>query len=454
MQVTLETTSGLKRSMRISVPAEQFESKVEEKLKQAAGKVSIKGFRPGKVPMREVRRRFGEGIRQEVSSELMQASFADAVRQEDVAPAGMPNIQNVVIEAGKDFEFTAEFEVFPEIVLAGYETINVERPVASVEEADIDTMIETLREQRKEHAVCERASQTDDSLNIDFEGFVDGVAFDGGKAEGSDIVLGSGSMIPGFEDGLIGIKAGEEKEITVTFPEGYQSTELAGKEAMFKIKVNSVSEPVLAELNEAFFEQFGVKDGDLAAFRVEVRANMEKELEAGIKNKVKTQVLDGLVASNNVEVPQALIDTEVNRMREEAVQQFGGSQKIDPSILPAEMFSEQARKRVQLGLMVNAIVEQQSIKVDQDRVKKMIETMASSYEDPEEIINYYYSNEQQLNQVQNLVLEDQVIDSIIAGSQVTDMPMSYEEAIKPTPAPAPEALQDAGDVEEAPVDPA
>jgi trigger factor len=209
MQVTLETTSGLKRSMRISVPAEQFESKVEEKLKQAAGKVSIKGFRPGKVPMREVRRRFGEGIRQEVSSELMQSSFADAVRQEDVAPAGMPNIQNVVIETGKDFEFTAEFEVFPEIVLAGYESITVERPVASVEEADIDTMIETLREQRKEHAVCERASQTDDSLNIDFEGFVDGVAFDGGKAEGSDIVLGSGSMIPGFEDGLIGTKAGE-----------------------------------------------------------------------------------------------------------------------------------------------------------------------------------------------------------------------------------------------------
>ncbi|MFT7125454.1 MAG: trigger factor [Candidatus Azotimanducaceae bacterium] len=458
MQVTLETMSGLTRRMRISVPTEQFESQVEDKLKQAAGKVSIKGFRPGKVPMREVRRRFGEGIRQEVSSELMQASFADAVRQEDVAPAGMPNIQDVVIEAGKDFEFTAEFEVFPEIKLAGYESISVERPVASVEEADIDTMIETLREQRKEHAVVERASQTDDKLNIDFEGFVDGVAFDGGKAEGNDIIIGSGSMIPGFEDGLIGSTAGEEKEITVTFPEGYQSTELAGKEALFKIKVNSVAEPVLAELNAAFFEQFGVKDGDLDAFRVEVRGNMEKELEASIKNKVKTQVLDGLVASNSIDVPQALVDTEVNRMREEAVQQFGGNQKIDPSILPAEMFSEQATKRVQLGLMVNAIVEQQEIKVDQDRVKKMIETMASSYEDPEEIINYYYGNEQQLNQVQNLVLEDQVIDSIIAGAQVTDTPMSYEEAIKPTPAAVAEELDEeveqADVAKEAPADPA
>jgi trigger factor len=370
----------------------------------------------------------------------------------------MPNIQDVVIEAGKDFEFTAEFEVFPEIKLAGYESISVERPVASVEEADIDTMIETLREQRKEHAVVERASQTDDKLNIDFEGFVDGVAFDGGKAEGNDIIIGSGSMIPGFEDGLIGSTAGEEKEITVTFPEGYQSTELAGKEALFKIKVNSVAEPVLAELNAAFFEQFGVKDGDLDAFRVEVRGNMEKELEASIKNKVKTQVLDGLVASNSIDVPQALVDTEVNRMREEAVQQFGGNQKIDPSILPAEMFSEQATKRVQLGLMVNAIVEQQEIKVDQDRVKKMIETMASSYEDPEEIINYYYGNEQQLNQVQNLVLEDQVIDSIIAGAQVTDTPMSYEEAIKPTPAAVAEELDEeveqADVAKEAPADPA
>ena len=431
MQVTLETTSGLKRRMRISVPAEQFESKVEGKLKEAAGQVKIKGFRPGKVPMREVRRRFAEGIRQEVSSELMQASFTDAIRQESLAPAGMPQIQDVVSEAGKDFEFTAEFEVFPEIELADFGLISVERPVAEITETDIDAMIETLREQRKAFADVTRASQVGDQLNIDFEGFVDGEAFQGGKAEGSDLVLGSNSMIPGFEDGLVGSSAGDEKDITVTFPEAYQAEALAGKEALFKIKVNAVAEPALPALDEAFFEQFGVKEGGLQAFRVEVRSNMEKELAAVIKSKVKNQVLDGLAETNAVDVPQALVDSEVDRMRQEAVQQFGGSQKIDPSILPAEMFTAQATKRVQLGLMVNAIVEQKTLKVDHERVKQMIDTMASSYEDPEEVINYYYANEQQLNQIQNLVLEDQVIDSVLAGASVVEKTMGYEEAIKP-----------------------
>ncbi len=438
MQVTLETTSGLKRTLRIIVPAAKFEGEVEAKLKQAAGQARIKGFRPGKVPMREVRRRFADGIRQEVSSELMQSSFADAVSKQAMAPAGMPSIQNVVMEEGKDFEFTAEFEIFPEIELADFGLINVERPVATVTESDIDKMIETLREQHKEFADVDRVSQDGDQVNVDFEGFVDGEAFEGGKAEGSDIVLGSNSMIPGFEEGLLGCKAGESKDIQVTFPEGYQAKELAGKEATFKMTINKVAEPTLPELEAAFFEKFGVKEGDLAAFRVEVLGTMEKELAAAIKNKVKNQVLDGLAESNAVEVPSALVNSEVDRMRQEAVQQFGGNQKIDPSILPAEMFTAQATKRVQLGLMVNAIVEQKKLEVDQDQVKTMIETMSSSYEDPQEIINYYYSNEQQLNQIQNLVLEDQVIDAILAGAKVSDLAMDYDEAIKPTPAPLPE----------------
>ena len=438
MQVTLETTSGLKRTLRIIVPAAKFEGEVEAKLKQAAGQARIKGFRPGKVPMREVRRRFADGIRQEVSSELMQSSFADAVSKQAMAPAGMPSIQNVVMEEGKDFEFTAEFEIFPEIELADFGLINVERPVATVTESDIDKMIETLREQHKEFADVDRVSQDGDQVNVDFEGFVDGEAFEGGKAEGSDIVLGSNSMIPGFEEGLLGCKAGESKDIQVTFPEGYQAKELAGKEATFKMTINKVAEPTLPELEAAFFEKFGVKEGDLAAFRVEVLGTMEKELAAAIKNKVKNQVLDGLAESNAVEVPSALVNSEVDRMRQEAVQQFGGNQKIDPSILPAEMFTAQATKRVQLGLMVNAIVEQKKLEVDLDQVKTMIETMSSSYEDPQEIINYYYSNEQQLNQIQNLVLEDQVIDAILAGAKVSDLAMDYDEAIKPTPAPLPE----------------
>jgi trigger factor len=435
MQVSLETTSGLERRMHITVPSDEFESQVEDKLKQTAGQVSLKGFRPGKVPMKEVKRRFGPGIRQEVSTALMESSYREALIQEAVSPAGSPQIEDIKLETGQDLEFTAVFEVFPEITLADFSAIEVTQPEATVTDADVEKMIETLREQRKEFSAVERAAQTEDKLNIDFEGFVDGEAFDGGKAEGSDIVIGSGSMIPGFEEGLVGAKAGEDTELNVTFPEEYQSSELAGKAAVFKVKVNSVLEAKLPDLDEALFEQFGVTEGGLEAFKTEVTANMKKELKAAIATKVKNQVLDGLANSNEVLVPQALISSEIDRMRHEAIQQFGGQQQIDPSILPAEMFQDQASKRVVLGLLVNAIVEQKSLVVDPEMVKEKITEMASSYEDPEQVMNYYYSNEEQLNQVQNLVLEEQVIDTIVAEAKVTTESMGYDEAIKPTPAP-------------------
>lgn len=443
MQVSLETTSGLERRMHITVPSDEFESQVEAKLKQTAGQVSLKGFRPGKVPMKEVKRRFGPGIRQEVSTSLMESSYREAIIQEAVSPAGSPQIEDIKLESGQDLEFTAVFEVFPEITLADFSAIEVTRPEATVTAADVETMIETLREQRKEFGDVERAAQTDDKLNIDFEGFVDGEAFDGGKAEGSDIIIGSGSMIPGFEEGLVGAKAGDDTELNVTFPEEYQSSDLAGKAAVFKVKVNSVLEAKLPELDEALFEQFGVTEGGLEAFKTEVTANMEKELKAAVATKVKNQVLDGLAESNEVLVPQSLISTEIDRMRHEAIQQFGGQQQIDPSILPAEMFQDQASKRVVLGLLVNAIVEKNSLVANAELVKEKITEMASSYEDPEQVINYYYSNEEQLNQVQNLVLEEQVIETIVAEAKVTTESMDYNEAIKPVQPPeveAPEAL--------------
>tara|TARA_R110002072_G_scaffold3830_6_gene27351 strand:+ start:23930 stop:25273 length:1344 start_codon:yes stop_codon:yes gene_type:complete len=443
MQVTLETTSGLERRMRISVPGEELETKVAEKLKQTAQQVKIKGFRPGKVPLREVKRRFGDGIRQEVGSEIMQSSFAAAVQQESVSPAGMPQIEDVKIEAGQDLEFTAVFEVFPEIQLLGFEGIEIERPVAKVTPADVDKMIETLQTQRAEFVEVERACDTDDQVNIDFEGTVDGELFDGGKAEGSDVVIGSGSMIPGFEEGIKGMKAGDSKDVSVTFPEDYQAEDLKGKAAVFAIKVNKVSESSKPELNDAFFEQFGVKEGGMDAFRNEVSANMEKELGAATKSKVKNQALDGLQKVNEISLPKALIDQEIERLKQEAIQQFGGQMNIDTSMLPSEMFISQAEKRVSLGLLVNSIVEQHEVKVDDDRVKTMIHDMASSYEDPEQVINYYYNDQQQLAQIQNLVLEDQVIDLIVAGAKVSDVEQSYEEAIKPAaPAPVEEASEE------------
>lgn len=431
MQVTLEETGNLERKMRISVPADQIETKVEAKLKQTAGQVRIKGFRPGKVPIREVKRRFGDEIRQEVSSEVMQTSFSEALQQENVSPAGTPRIEDVTMESGQDLEFTAIFEVFPEITPADTSAIEVERPVAEVTDADVDKMIETLREQNLEYEEVARGATDDDKVNVDFTGYLDGEAFEGGKAEGADIVIGQGGMIEGFEEGLKELSAGDEKDLTLTFPEEYQNQDLAGKETVFSIKVNAVSEPKKPELNDDFFKQFGVEEGGLEAFRAEVRKNMEKELRAAIKNRVKTRVMDELLRINEVEIPRALVESEINRQRQEAVQRFGGGQQIDPSVLPAEMFEKQAERSVTLGLLMNALIEAREIKVDDERVKAMIEDLASSYEEPEQVVNFYYGNEQQLNQIQNIVLEEQVVDALLADGNVTDVEMSYEEAIKP-----------------------
>ncbi len=430
MQVTVETTAGLERKMRVVVPSERVEVQVTEKIKQTAKQAKINGFRPGKVPLREVKRRFGAGIRQEVSSEMIQSTYGEALQKEDINPAGMPKIEEVNIEEGKDLEYTAVFEVFPEIEVSGLESIEVERLSSSIEEADLEKMIDTLREQRLVYAETDRAAAEKDQVNLDFEGFLEDEPFEGGKAEGTDLVLGSGSMIPGFEDGLTGLKADEEKDLKLTFPENYQAENLAGQEVLFKIKVNKVSEPELPELNDEFFEQFDVKEGGAEAFRKEVTNNMKRELDSAIKAKVKDQVMDGLSDNNEVDLPQSLIDQEVNRMRQEAVQQFGGGAQFDPSMLPAEMFSEQAQKRVKIGLIVSAIVDKNSLEADAEKVRETIEEMASTYQEPEEVINYYYSNEQQLSQIQNMVLEEQIVDFVLESAKVTDKTVSYDEAVK------------------------
>ena len=430
MQVTVETTAGLERKMRVVVPSERVEVQVTEKIKQTAKQAKINGFRPGKVPLREVKRRFGAGIRQEVSSEMIQSTYGEALQKEDINPAGMPKIEEVNIEEGKDLEYTAVFEVFPEVEVSGLENIEVERLSSSIEEADLEKMIDTLREQRLVYAETDRAAAEKDQVNLDFEGFLEDEPFEGGKAEGTDLVLGSGSMIPGFEDGLAGLKADEEKDLKLTFPENYQAENLAGQEVLFKIKVNKVSEPELPELNDAFFEQFDVKEGGVEAFRKEVTNNMKRELDSAIKTKVKDQVMDGLSENNEVDLPQSLIDQEVNRMRQEAVQQFGGGAQFDPSMLPAEMFTEQAQKRVKIGLIVSSIVDKNNLVADAEAVRETIEEMAATYQEPEDVINYYYSNEQQLSQIQNMVLEGQIVDFVLESAKVIDKTVSYDEAVK------------------------
>lgn len=444
MQVNLEKSTVLERRMKIVVPADQLETQIEEKIRQTASKAQIKGFRPGKVPLGEIRRRFGDGIRQEVGSELMQSSLNEAIVKEEVRPAGMPEIEDIVLDSGKDLEFTAVFEVFPEVELTDLGGIEVEKPVSSVQDTDVDKMIETLRQQRTVFTEVDRPAKLDDKLNIDFEGTIEGEAFDGNKAEAMDLTLGSNSMIPGFEEGLIGSSAGDEKVVSVTFPDDYHEKTVSGKKAEFKVKVHNVKEASLPDLDDEFFTQFGVKEGGQDAFRKEVSSNMEKELENAIKARIKNQVTDALVAMNELEVPKALIKGEIDRLRHDAVHQFGGHGKVDPNMLPAEMFEKKAEKGVKLGLLMRSIMETEELALDDDRVKQTIEGMAASYQEPEQLVNWYYSNEEQLSQVQNMVLEEQLIDFIVDKAKVTEAKMDYDETIK-IPQPS-ENISDESDV--------
>ncbi|AVH39415.1 trigger factor [Pseudomonas monteilii] len=434
MQVSVENTSALERRMTIAVPAERVENEVNKRLQQTAKRAKVAGFRPGKVPMSVIRQRFEADARQEAFGDLVQASFYEAIVEQKLNPAGAPAVEPKSFEKGKDLEFVAIFEVFPEFTVAGLESINVERLSAEVADADLDNMLEVLRKQNTRFEAVERAAQNDDQVNIDFVGKVDGEVFAGGSAKGTQLVLGSGRMIPGFEDGLVGAKAGEERVVNVTFPEDYQNLDLAGKAAEFTITVNSVAAPVLPELNEEFFAQFGIKESTLEGFRAEVRKNMERELRQAIKTKVKNQVMDGLLAANPIEVPKALLENEVNRLRVQAVQQFGGN--IKPEQLPAELFEEQAKRRVVLGLIVAEVVKQFELKPDDAKVREMIEEMASAYQEPEQVIAWYYKNDQQLNEVRSVVLEEQVVDTVLQKATVTDKSVSYEDAVKPAQAPA------------------
>ncbi len=437
MQVSIESTSALERRMTIGVPAERLEAEITKRLQQTARRAKVPGFRPGKVPMNIIRQRFGADARQEAMGDLIQQTFYEAVVEQKVNPIGQPSIE--LQKSDDTLEYVATFEVLPEVEISGLDKIAVERLSATVEESDLDNMLDVLRKQNTQFVAADKAAENGDQLKIDFVGRIDGEEFAGGSAKDIPLVLGSGRMIPGFEEGLVGAKAGDEKIVTPTFPEDYQNLELAGKTAEFTITVNAVEAPELPELNEEFFKTFGVSEGGLEGFRAEVRKNMERELNQAIKGKVKTQVMDGLLETNPVEVPKALIANEVNRLRVQAVQQFGGN--IKPEQLPAELFEEQAKRRVTLGLLVAQVVKQFELAADEDQVRNMIEELAAAYQEPQQVIDWYYKNEQQLEEVRAVVLEEQVVNKVLSEAQVTDKVVAYEDAVKPAEAVAAEENQ-------------
>ncbi len=431
MQVSVETTAGLERRLTIAVPAADVDNKVNAKLAEVAKTAKVNGFRKGKVPLKVISRQYGEAARQEVASDIINSSYMEAIQQESVRPAGYPKIEVNTLEAGKDLEYVATIEVYPEVAIGEFDGYELTRLSAEINEEDVDKTIESLREQQASFAQVERAADFGDQVTIDFVGTKDGEEFQGGTGNDFKLVLGTNSMIPGFEDGVVGMNEGEEKVLPLTFPEDYQVEELQGAAAEFTVNVKKVEEKTLPEIDADFMKHFGSDTPE--HFRGEIKKNMERELKQAVKGKLKASVMDKLVENHTVELPQALIASEIEALREQMMQQFGGmqqNQNLDlKALLPDEMFTEQAERRVSLGLIVGEIVKKNEIKADADQVRSYIEETAASYDKPEEVVNYYYQNQQMLAGIESVVLEDMVMDSILEQAKVTDETVSYHEAV-------------------------
>lgn len=433
MQVTVETLEGLQRRLNITVPAANIEDAVAAELRNIAKNRRFDGFRKGKVPMKMVAKMYGKAVRQDVLGEVMQRHFIEAIVKEKINPAGAPTFAPVEIGEGKDLVFTAIFEVYPEVELKGLENIAVEKPAAEVTDADVVEMLETLRKQQATWKEVDEAAENGKRVSIDFVGSIDGVEFEGGKAENFPLEMGAGRMIPGFEDGIVGKTKGMEFVIDVTFPEDYHAENLKGKAAKFAIKVNKVEARELPELNDEFVARFGVAEGGVDALKAEVRKNMERELKQAIKARIKEQAIEGLVKENEIQVPSALIDQEINVLRQQAAQRFGGNVEAAAQ-LPRELFEEQAKRRVVVGLLLGEVIRTHELKADEEKVKALITEMATAYEDPSEVVSYYEQNQQLMNNMRNVALEEQAVDAIIAKAKVTEKAISFSELMNPVAA--------------------
>ncbi|MDX1452630.1 MAG: trigger factor, partial [Oleiphilaceae bacterium] len=354
MQVSVETTSSVERRMTIGVPAEQVDREVEQRLQQTAKTIKINGFRPGKVPVKVVKKRYGQSVRQEVLGEVMRNSYVEALSKEGINPIGYPRFEPKSMDEGKDLEFVAIFEVYPEVEVKDLAGLALEKPEAEIKEKDIKNMIDVLRRQHGTLKSVKRKSKKKDILTVDYVGYIGDEAFEGGTGKDQKITLGSGQMIPGFEDGLVGAKAGESVTLELTFPEDYGNEDLAGKEARFEVDVKTVEEVVLPEMNQEFYSKYGITADSEEAFREEVVKNMERELKQAVSSKMKQQVIAALIEQNEVDVPAVMLEQEINKMKQEAVQQFGGGQQMDLSQLPSELFKDQAESRVKTGLLFAA----------------------------------------------------------------------------------------------------
>lgn len=427
MQVSVESGDGLERRMRIDLPFERIQGEVDKRLQQMLRSARLPGFRPGKVPLGVLRQRYGEALQQEVFGDLVQSSFGEAVAQESLRPAGRPRIEPDIDREQQRFAYMAIFEVLPEFQLASLSGRVVKRPVAQVTEADLESMIERLRAQRKTWEAGEGPAERGDRVTVSYTGTLDGAPFEGGSGSGSQVELGSGRMIPGFEDALIGASPGETRSLDLQFPDGYPRQDLAGKPVHFEVRIDAIERSVLPMVDAAFVREFDVEDGDLDRFRTDVRANMQRELDQRLKSRTKERVMNLLIETHAIEIPGALVQEEIRALRDQMRENLRGGRME----LPDALFEDSARRRVTLGLIIAEIVKQNGIKADPARIRAAVEEMAATYQEPQEVIDYYYGDRQRLAPVESLVLEEQVIDWALGQVTVEDELLIFDQVTAP-----------------------
>jgi trigger factor len=425
MQVSLTATGGLERRLEVAVPATEVASEVEQRLKSISRTARLKGFRPGKAPLTVVRKQFGDQVQAEVVTDLMRSSFAQALTQEKLTPAGGPRIEPITMGPGTELRYAAVFEVLPEIQVKPFDSIPVERPSAEVTEDDVSAMIESMRRQRPIFTPVERPSRDTDRVTLDFDGRIDGQAFEGGEGRDVTIILGARQALAELEEGVKGAAPGENRTVALSFPPEHPTKTIAGKKAELQVTIKRVEEQSLPEVDEEFCRAYGVEEGGIEALRTEVRKSMERELGDVIRNRVRGQVLDALYRENPIEVPRALIDEQVQRFQMDAARRTGA--KDASQLPPRETFEEPARRRAALGLLMGQIVQTEGIKVDRERVQSRLNDLVASYPNPEEARRAYLQNADAMRQVESVVLEDQVVDWISDHARVMDKPMTFKD---------------------------
>ncbi len=435
MEVQVETPGGLVRALRVSIPSERVERAVDERIKNLAGRVRIAGFRPGKAPMKVVQSQYADAARAEVISDLVRGSYPEAIGKAGVNPASQPSFEITGEKPGAPLEYTARFEVYPEIKLKALDTLKVEKPVVTVTDADIEKLTENMRKSRRTFVAAARAAKTGDTVKVDFEGKLDGEVFSGGKGEGVDVEIGAGRMLPDLDNSFVGKSAGDVYSVDVKFPDDYRAENLKGKTAQFEVKVKEVSEPKLPEVDAEFLKEHKVDEAaGVQGLRDKCRTALETEREKAVKNRVKTQVLDQLLVSNPIEVPQAMAQQEIGRLREETAARFQAA-KLKPDqllkMIPDEVLAPNAQKRVALGLLIGEVIKTKQIQLDAARVQALLDSIAADYEQPEQVKQFYRGRQDLMQGLHAMVLEEQVVEVLIAGTTPTEKTLTLDELLNP-----------------------